>query len=140
VGVGVAGEGLAGALEALEGRPRRVPDVEAVAGARQVALAVPADVAPELVDGVEAAGLDQALGEAERHRGVVGPCANWQPVRPAAHHVGERCEGAGLLELDRRADGVADRQADQRAPIAVLRADAAHPKRPSGLRAGAACR
>ena len=70
-------------------------------------------------DGVERAGLDQRLGEAERHRRVVGPCAGGQRERAAADHVLDRLEGAGRLELDRRADRVAHGQAHQRSPEAI---------------------
>ena len=38
--------------------------------------------------------LDEALGEAQRHRRVVGPLARLQAERPAADHVGHRREAS----------------------------------------------
>jgi hypothetical protein len=45
-----------------------------------------------LVDDVEAVRLDEALGEAERHRGVVRPLARRDPERPPTDKVGNRLE------------------------------------------------
>ena len=93
-------------------------DVEAPPGARPVSLAIPAHVALELVDRIEAAALNEALGQAERHRGVVGPAPGGgrtgrrRPCRSAAR----RCRAA---ELDGGADGVADGEAKERAAEAV---------------------
>jgi hypothetical protein len=122
----VAGVGLPGALEALEGRTRRVADVEAAAGGRPLAVAVPAPVALELVDRVEAAPGQQRVGQAQRHRRVVGPRAGGQVERPAADHVGHRREGPGRLELDGGAERVADGQPEQGAAEAVAAVGAAH--------------
>ncbi len=82
-------------------------------------LAVPPDVAAQLVGGVETADLDEALGQAERHGGVVGPGARRQPEGAAADQVREGVEGAGRAELHRGAQRVADGQADQRAADAL---------------------
>ena len=82
---------------------------------------VPQHVAAQLVLEVELASVEQRLGEAQRHRGVVGPLARLQAERAAADHVVDRLEGARRAELERRADGVAAREAEQRADGAVER-------------------
>src|SRR5690606_3625952 len=92
---------------------------EAVARAAPVAFTVPAYVALHLVARVEAAALEDALGEAERHGGVIGPLARREAVGPAAAQVVERREAAGPLELDGRAERVADGESEQRAGVAM---------------------
>jgi len=58
---------------------------------------------------------DAAGGQAERHARIVGPLARLQSERPAAHHVGDGRKRPAPLELHRRPDRVADRQAEKRA-------------------------
>jgi RecJ-like exonuclease len=53
----------------------RTAIVEAAAGRANVPFAVPPDIASHLVSGIEAATLDEAFREAERHRSVVSPRA-----------------------------------------------------------------
>lgn len=53
-------------------------------------------------------------------RSVTGPSVAIDPAPATADHVGQRRESAARLELDRRADGVADGQAQQRASSPVL--------------------
>src|SRR4051812_7522184 len=122
--VGGAGIRAAGRQEPDERGANGAADVEARAGAAEMPLAPPADVALELVDRVEAAPLDQALREAERHRRVVRPLTRLQAERPAADHVRQRLERARRAKLDRRADGVAGREAEQRAAVAVATVEA----------------
>src|SRR5947208_5167024 len=109
-GGGIRGtaRGIAGAFEAHEGRAHGVADVEAPSGRAQVAVAPPADVAHELVDRVEAAPLDQALGEAERHGRVVGPGPGGEVERTAADELGDGAEGAGRAEFKGGTEGVAE--------------------------------
>jgi hypothetical protein len=86
-----------------------------------VARAEPAHVTLQLVDGVEAPAFDEALGEAQRHRGVVGPGAGGQVERAAADHVRDGFERPRRLELDGRPERVADGEAQQRSakPISI---------------------
>lgn len=112
-------------MRALEARERRAygrADVEAAAVRAQVPVAPPADVALELVERVEASAPDQALGEAERHRGVVGPLAGCEVERAAADDVVDRGEGGGAAELERRAECVAGGEAEEGAVVAVAQA------------------
>jgi hypothetical protein len=83
------------------------------------AVPVPADVAVHLVGGIEAVACDEALGEAERHGGVVRPLSRLQAERSVADHVGDRGEGAGIPEFDGGAECVADGEADQGAAEVV---------------------
>ena len=78
----------------------------------------PADVALELIHGIEAAALDQALGEAERHRRVVGEGPGRELERAAADDVVDGGEGSGRAELERGAEGVADGEAEEGAAVA----------------------
>lgn len=65
--------------------------------------------------------LDQALGQGERHGGVVRPLPRREAEGAAAGHLGvERPRVAGR-ELQRGAEGVADREAKEAAPGAVQR-------------------
>jgi hypothetical protein len=68
---------------------------------------------------VEGASVEQGLGQAQCHRGVVGPLARLQAEGPSANHVGDRLEGAWRAELKRRAHGVAAREPEQRSDRTV---------------------
>jgi hypothetical protein len=66
----------------------------------------PSAVPGELIHRIEAFALDQALGQAERHGGVIGPLTGLQAECPATHDVGDRAKRPGALELQRRPEGV----------------------------------
>src|SRR5690554_4852622 len=72
-GVGRPAERVTAALECLERGGGCAADIKAAAGAAPVPVAIPVDVALELVAGVKAAAFHQTLGQAERHGGVIGP-------------------------------------------------------------------
>src|SRR5690606_21229087 len=122
-------------LEPVEGPGRGAADVEAPAGRRPVAVAPPGGVAAELVGGVEAARVEERLAEAHRHRGVVGPLARPQAEGPATDHVGDRLERPRRRELHRRADGIADGEADQR-PHGTVAGGHAHPPAKASMTRG----
>ena len=113
--VGGSGVRLAGSLVGLERPPGRVPDVEAVALRAQIALFVPAKVAAELINGIKTARFHQALGQAERHGGVVGPLAGAEVVGSAAAKALDREKGAPGQKLHLRPQRVADGEAKKRA-------------------------
>ena len=117
--IGAAAPRLAAALEAQQSVTDRVADVEAGAGAAVMSVAKPADVALQLVDGIEAVPLEQALRQAQCHGGVVGPLPCRQVEWAAADDVGQRLEGAGVAELHRRPECVTGGQAEECTPIAV---------------------
>jgi hypothetical protein len=92
----------------------RIADVEACAGAGVAALLPPGDEAVHQVGRIEAAAGGQAVGQGQRHAGVVGPLPRLKAERAAAGHlpvVGPAVAGA---ELERGAERVANREADQR--------------------------
>ena len=60
-------------LEPRECAADRHADIEASAGAAVMAFAIPSNVSLQLIDGIEPLAFDQALREAQSHRGVVGP-------------------------------------------------------------------
>ena len=70
--------------------------------------------------GVESAHVHQGLSETQGHRRIVRPLAGLETERPAAYLVRDLREGAGALELDGRADGVADGQTEQRTQVPVV--------------------
>jgi len=74
--------------------------------------------------GVESAPLEQAGRETQRHRRVVRPLAGRQVERAAADHVDERLELAAPPELERGAEGIADREPEQTSAEALERAEA----------------
>lgn len=119
-GGGGAAPGIAGADELFEGVARGIADVEAAARGAEVALFVPAGVALELVNRVEAATFDEALREAERHGRVVGPLAGLQVEGAATDHVGDGLEAAGGLEFQGGAHGIADGKTEEAAEVAVF--------------------
>ena len=63
--------------------------------------------------------LGQARGQAQRHRGIVGPFAGLEVKGAAADHVGDGREGASALELDSGAHGVAAGESEQAAAKAI---------------------
>ena len=114
-----AGVRLAGTLEPVERGAGGVADVEAMAGAAPKALAAPAGVSLDLIFGIESLTLNETVGETERQRRVVGPLARGEAERPAAGHVGDWLEHAGLSEFQSRTEGVSDGESDKRAAEAV---------------------
>src|SRR5262249_9172317 len=79
----------------------------------------PTDVAAELIDRVEPAPLDEALGQAEGHRGVVGPLAGLEAERAAAADVVDRGEGPRGAKFQGRAERVAGGKPEERTPQAT---------------------
>ena len=75
--------------------------------------------------GVEVAAVGEALGEAEHHLGGVGRLARGDVVAAPADHLGDDAVAlddlVGGEELGGRAQGLADGEAEQRAPEAVLK-------------------
>lgn len=69
---------------------------------------------------VEIVGIGERVGKRQRHGRVVCPFAGLEPERAAADHVGEQGTGIALAELERRADCIPDREAEQGAcgPVA----------------------
>jgi ADP-ribose pyrophosphatase YjhB (NUDIX family) len=107
----------------------------------------PGPEAVEDVGLVQAAALDQRLRHQQRHLGVVGELAGLPAHATAAHLGGDAAGGrgeavaepAGRAELERRAERVTDRRADQRtehpvravhAPAALRRVNQAHVNHP----------
>jgi hypothetical protein len=84
----------------------------------------PAHVPPHLILGVEPSALEQTLGQAHRHRRVVRPLARRQAKRSTADHVGDRLEGARLLELQGGPQRVPDREAEEGADVPIAKGDA----------------
>src|ERR1017187_1052812 len=82
-------------------------------------LAPPADIACELIHRIETTTLDQALGEAERHRRVIGPLAGLKAERPTSNDVGNRLERSRRAKLQSCAERVASGQSQQTATVAV---------------------
>jgi hypothetical protein len=79
----------------------------------------PSTISGELINGIESAPLDQALGEAEGQRGVIGPLTRLKMESPTADHVRDRNKGARPLEFERRTEGVAHGQTQQRPSVSV---------------------
>ena len=75
----------------------------------------PADVSIKLIDRLEVTCLDQALCQAQGHGRVVGPLARCEAEGTATEHVVDGREGAWGLELERRPQGVADGESEERA-------------------------
>ena len=102
----------------VQGRANRVADIEAVARAAQVPQPILADVTLQLIHRVEAAALDETLGEAEGHRRVVRPRASREIERAAAHDVGDGPKRAGAPELECRPERIAGGEAEEDPAVA----------------------
>ena len=125
---GVArGLGIAGLLETAQGAAGRDADVEAAVVDRVLPFSPPGDVAAGLVVEIPADAGD-AVGQGQRHAGVVGPFAGGQAVRAAATVAGHLGEGARRLELDGGTKGIADGEAEEGSTLAINRE---HSKVPS---------
>lgn len=81
-----------GATVSLQRGPGGAADVEAVPRAAQVALIVPSEVALQLVQWIESTTFDQALGQTERHGGVVRPLPGLETEGAATDQVRQGLE------------------------------------------------
>ena len=79
----------------------------------------PADVATHLIGRIESPALDEALGQAQSHRRVVGPLARPKAERPAADHLGDWLEAPFRAEFEGRAERVTDGEPDEAADITI---------------------
>jgi hypothetical protein len=61
-----------------------------------------------------------AVGQRQRHAGIVGPFTRIEAVWPACTIVGDRREGARWLELDSRPQGISDGHSQQATALFVL--------------------
>ena len=105
---------------ARKSRTRGVANVETTPRDAVLAFTPPTHEAPgEIIrfDGPSVG--DQTIGEAERHRRIIGPFAWFQAKRTAANQIGHVIISVALLELDRRSERVTDREADESAECAV---------------------
>src|SRR5205085_1758349 len=87
--------------------------------AAQISFSPPPDVPPHLVVGIEAAAVDETFGQAQRHRRVVGPLTRREPERTTADHVVDWRSTALRGELERRAESIANREADETSDMAI---------------------
>ena len=105
------------ALERGQSVLRLHADVEAGPGAAQVTVAPPADVALELVDGIEAAALTRLSA---RHSAMLVSSVHWPGLAGTARRRPCRSIGSkvpGRLELERRAERVAGGEPEHGAAI-----------------------
>jgi hypothetical protein len=94
-------------------------DIEALSSAAEMSILPPSHVSLHLICCVESSLLDQAFGKTQCHGGVIGPLACFQAEGSAAYHVRNGLKAFRPLELERRADGVSDRQAQQAATVSL---------------------
>ena len=118
VRVGGTRQGVACAPETLQCRRSCNANIKATPVAGHVAFIMPKHVALHLVMRVKPI-FDKAGRQAQGHAGVVRPLTGQQLERTATYHVGHRCEGTTRLEFDRRANGIANGQAQQGTKSAV---------------------
>lgn len=81
-------EGVAGLAKPAQRDGHSIADVEAPACAAQVFAIGPRTVPFHLVNWVEAAALDQAGRQAQRHRRIIGSLAGAELAGAAADHIG----------------------------------------------------
>lgn len=120
VRISVSRNGVAGALPAAECGAGRVADIEAGAGAAIRTPLPPIDEALHQVCLIDAAAHQQAVGEGQCHRGIIGPFARFQLKNAATDHVCKPGVAVPRFELERGANGVPDGQADQRTHATVF--------------------
>ncbi len=96
-------------------------DAKTFASGRVHTVSCPGMKAPHEVSLVALRIGQQALSQAERHRGVVGPLA-WRKLKAAApHHVSDGRVTVARQELNGGADRIANGEADDAADGAVSR-------------------
>ena len=83
-------------------------------------LAPPAAVPLHLVASIEATALNQAFGQAERHRCIVGPLARLEVEWPASDHIYDGLESAFGPKLHRRAHRVSNCESSEAADHLLL--------------------
>ena len=110
---------LAVLLEALDCRGHGCAKGEASSGAAEVATIHPSAVAFHLIARIKPVLLDKAGGQAQSHRGVVGPFTCSKAEGTSAHHVNQWLEGTSLKELHGRTHRVPHRKTQQAATISV---------------------
>jgi hypothetical protein len=110
---------MTGVLVFSEGRSDRDADIEAPACTAQVAVLPPAQISLHLVNRLESAARNEALAQAERHAGIIGPFARLQAERPATDHRDERIECTWRVEFERGAERVTARQTQESASITI---------------------
>lgn len=79
----------------------------------------PTNVSRDLILEVETSRLDETVGQAECHGGVIGPLAWFESEGAAPHHIGDGCERPPGFELHSGADGIAGGQPKEAALKAV---------------------
>jgi hypothetical protein len=102
------------------GNNRRRPDIEAAhAIFKRRGCAV--DLQPQSVVNprLESAALNEALGQAERHAGIIRPFTRLQAERPATDHRDERIGCTWRVEFERGAERVTARQTQESASIRI---------------------
>lgn len=112
------GLAVVASLEPDKGGSGSVAVVEAATIDAVLAVAMPGQVTPSLVAGVEPR-VTEAVGQGESHARVVGPLAGVESVRTAGPVTGHRFEAAGAGELDGRPESVANGEAQQRTTSAM---------------------
>src|SRR5215813_12682752 len=103
-----------------ERRPRGEADVETPSGRAVCASAPPPHEALHQIDFIEIAVFDQAICKAKRHAGIVGPFPWYKVERATSYHVGQWRIGVARSELQRGANCVADREAEQAPAGSIL--------------------
>src|SRR5262245_1067450 len=88
-------------------------DPDALAGRGQITLLLPARIALDLVARIEAVGLEQALGQAQRHSGVIRPRASREIEWPTTDHVAHGGKCARAAELRSRSHCISDSQTEK---------------------------
>lgn len=101
--IGAAAEGRAAIQIALQRLAHGRTDIEAGTGTAELTVLVPIAIAVHLIGRVEALPMQQAMRQAQGHRGVVGPLPGPQGKRAAAVRVVDRREAARRAEFERGA-------------------------------------
>jgi hypothetical protein len=86
-------------LEAQKGSLGPTSNIETATIAAQMPMPVPPQIALKLIHRIEATHLNQAFGETEGQRGVIGPLPRLQIERTSAQHIVDRFEGPRWFKL-----------------------------------------
>ena len=91
-------------------------DVETATIAAHVAPFLPCAVALHLIRSIQSGAVDQALSQAQSHRGVIGPFTWIERKRTTATQIRNLRERATRFEFGRRSNSIADGKTEEAPP------------------------
>lgn len=119
IGIRRAREWFAGLLPTSQRLPGGDADIETRPVAGIGAILMPADKPRHQIGLVQSRIGDEAVGQGESHGRIIGPFSRFLSEWATPDHVGQQRIAVSALDLERRADRIADRQSEPRTGSAI---------------------